>query len=197
MGLSVNGTPVDGPLVRALADEAEASPVLIRNDGSKGTALTITSIGVPDYPIDKGGYGYAIERSYFTTDGDSLEAGNIRVGDRFVAVLNIDPISSTGARLMVNDALPAGFEIDNPNLLESGDISELNWLKLTSAQNTEFRSDRFLAAVDWTSSNAFNLAYIVRAVSPGEYHHPAATVEDMYRPQFRARTAASRVSIAE
>ena len=197
LGLSVDGAPVDGPLVRALADETEANPILIRNEGDKDTALTITSIGVPDYPIDKGGYGYDIERSYFTTEGDPLDAANIRVGDRFVNVLTIDPISSTGARLMVNDALPAGFEIDNPNLLESGDISELNWLKLTSAQNTEFRSDRFLAAVDWTSSSAFNLAYIVRAVSPGEYHHPAATVEDMYRPQFRARTAAGRVSIAE
>lgn len=197
LGLSVNGIAVDGALVRALADEAAASPLLVKNEGNSDTALTITSIGVPDYPVDKGGYGYSIERSYFTTDGQPLEAGNVRVGDRLVTVLTIDPISSTGARLMVNDALPAGFEIDNPNLLESGDISALKWLDLAAAQNTEFRSDRFLAAVDWTSSSKFSLAYIVRAVSPGDYHHPAATVEDMYRPQFRARTAASRVTIAE
>ncbi|WP_127113033.1 alpha-2-macroglobulin family protein [Shimia sediminis] len=197
LGLSVNGTPVDGPLVRALADQATVRPLRVKNEGTKDTALTITSIGVPDYPVDKGGYGYSIERSYFTTDGQPLEAGNIQVGDRLVTVLTIDPISSTGARLMVNDALPAGFEIDNPNLLESGDISALKWLDLAAAQNTEFRSDRFLAAVDWTSSAKFSLAYIVRAVSPGDYHHPAATVEDMYRPQFRARTAASRVTIDE
>jgi hypothetical protein len=29
---------------------------------------------------------------------------------------------------------------------------------------------------------------MVRAVTPGQFHHPAASVEDMYRPRFRART---------
>jgi uncharacterized protein YfaS (alpha-2-macroglobulin family) len=37
----------------------------------------------------------------------------------------------------------------------------------------------------------------VRAVSPGTFHHPAATVEDMYRPDFRARTDAGVVAVTE
>ena len=41
------------------------------------------------------------------------------------------------------------------------------------------------------------LAYIVRAVTPGDFHHPAASVEDMYRPTFRAQTASGRVSVVE
>jgi uncharacterized protein YfaS (alpha-2-macroglobulin family) len=99
---------------------------------------------------------------------------------------------------MINDPLPAGFEIDNPNILRGGDIRALDWLELeTETQTTEFRQDRFLAAVDWRSDKAFRLAYIVRAVSPGDFHHPAASVEDMYRPQFRARTAAGRLVVAE
>lgn len=197
LGLSVNGAPVEGALVRALADEAAAAPILVKNESDRPNALTITTIGVPDYPVDKGGYGYAIERSYFTMDGAAMDPSRIHVGDRFVTVLKVMPSAGGGARLMVNDPLPGGFEIDNPNLLESGDISALKWLDLTAAENTEFRSDRFLAAVDWRNSKAFHLAYIVRAVSPGEYHHPAATVEDMYRPQFRARTAAGTVIVAE
>ena len=39
---------------------------------------------------------------------------------------------------------------------------------------------------------SFTLAYVVRAVTPGTYAHPAASVEDMYRPQFSARTAIGR-----
>ncbi|MEQ9692651.1 alpha-2-macroglobulin family protein [Shimia sp. SDUM112013] len=195
--LSVNGTKVDGPLIRAMANAVASTPARIHNEGTKDTALTLTTIGVPDYTVDAGGYGYRIERNFFTTEGAVLALEDLRVGDRFVTVLKVLPDSQVGARLMVNDPLPAGFEIDNPNLLTSGDIRELNWLKLANAQNAEFRSDRFLAAVDWRSDQPFELAYIVRAVSPGEYHHPAATVEDMYRPQFRARTAASRVKIVE
>jgi uncharacterized protein YfaS (alpha-2-macroglobulin family) len=39
------------------------------------------------------------------------------------------------------------------------------------------------------------VAYIVRAVTPGSFVHPAATVEDMYRPERFARTAAGRLEI--
>lgn len=98
---------------------------------------------------------------------------------------------------MINDPLPAGLEIDNPNLLQSGDIRALDWLATAYPQHTEFRSDRFLAAVDWRNDASFDLAYIVRAVSPGSYHHPAASVEDMYRPQYRAITATGRMRVTE
>ena len=197
LGLSVNGMPVEGALVRTLADDVAAGPILVKNDGNAPNSLTITSIGVPNYPVDKGGYGYAIERSYYTPEGEAVDPANIRVGDRLVTVLKVSPSAGGGARLMVNDPLPAGFEIDNPNLLASGEISALKWLGVTATRNTEFRSDRFLAAVDWRNSEAFHLAYIVRAVSPGEYHHPAATVEDMYRPQYRARTAAGSITVSK
>jgi len=102
------------------------------------------------------------------------------------------------ARLIVDDPLPAGFEIDNPNLIRAGDISALDWVdSLEDTRMTEFRQERFVAAVDWSGSNAFRLAYVVRAVSPGSFHHPAASVMDMYRPDYRARTDTGQVTIAE
>jgi hypothetical protein len=98
---------------------------------------------------------------------------------------------------MVSDPLPAGFEIDNPNLMSAGSTSELAWLDtLQDVQHSEFRQDRFLTAVDWQSDASFRLAYVVRAVSPGRFHHPAPSVEDMYRPDFRARGETGSVTIA-
>ena len=41
----------------------------------------------------------------------------------------------------------------------------------------------------------FTLAYVVRAVTPGTYVHPAANVEDMYRPQYSARTATGMMEV--
>jgi len=35
----------------------------------------------------------------------------------------------------------------------------------------------------------------VRAVTPGSFVHPAATVEDMYRPTRFARTPAGRLEV--
>jgi len=63
------------------------------------------------------------------------------------------------------------------------------------AEMTEARSDRFLAAVDWTSDRSLRLAYVVRAVSPGDFRYPAPAVEDMYRPTHRAVGATGRVIV--
>jgi len=59
----------------------------------------------------------------------------------------------------------------------------------------EFRQDRFSAAVTWDSADPFRLAYRLRAVTPGQFSHPAATVEDMYRPERRGWTGAGNVEI--
>ena len=117
-------------------------------------------------------------------------------GTRLVTVLEVTPFGRGEARLMVNDPLPAGFEIDNPNLMTGGDTSNMAWLDTTTeVTHSEFRQDRFLTAIDRTSKDVFRLAYVVRAISPGTFHHPAASVEDMYRPDFRARTETGHVVI--
>ena len=134
---------------------------------------------------------------------------------------------------MVVDRLPAGFEIENPHLVDSGSISGLTWLKSTAEpEHTEFRDDRFVAAFNFANVHTTNegngsvesdpaatpddgavitpdgttqtkpppvsatLAYIVRAVSPGTFVHPAATVEDMYRPERYARTSAGTLTVS-
>lgn len=193
-GVKIDGQQVAGPLVKVLA--YGDPPVTVSNDGAD-TTLTVTTYGVPSEPEPAGGKGYAIERGYYTMDGTPLDLGTVKVGDRMVVVVTVKPFEYSEGRLMVSDPLPAGFEIDNPNLMSSGATSSLGWLDtLDQVAHAEFRQDRFLAQVDWTSDQSFKLSYIVRAVSPGTFHHPAASVEDMYRPDFRARSDAGTVSIA-
>ena len=156
-------------------------------------------------------------------------------------------------RVLLVDRLPAGLEIENPRLVDSGDIKTLDWLKTTfRPEHTEFRDDRFVAAFNlWdapnsqsSSGNSDNeeadddsdssddssandtdddgtddsdsaeaaeapkaapgekepaatatVAYIVRAVTPGSFVHPAATIEDMYRPERYARSAAGTLVV--
>ncbi|MBM1219932.1 alpha-2-macroglobulin family protein [Ponticoccus sp. SC2-23] len=196
-GITIDGALPDGPLVRLREDRVEAAPVAIRNTGTAPTDLTVTSFGVPEDPLPAGGNGYAIERAYFSMEGAPVTAAEVEVGTRLVTVLTVTPFGRQDARLMVDDPLPAGFEIDNPNLLRGGDIRGLDWLDPVRGEAAEFRQDRFLAAVNYRSDAPFRLAYIVRAVSPGEFHHPAASVEDMYRPQMRARTDTGRLVITD
>jgi uncharacterized protein YfaS (alpha-2-macroglobulin family) len=99
---------------------------------------------------------------------------------------------------MVVDHLPAGFEIDNPRLVSSGDSGTLDWIEDgEEAENTEFRDDRFSASFERGSDDAavFTVAYIVRAVSPGRYVLPQAYVEDMYNPSRYGRTGTGTIEV--
>ncbi|HGG05076.1 MAG TPA: alpha-2-macroglobulin family protein, partial [Aliiroseovarius sp.] len=197
-GLMVNGVALTGPLIEVLDAEAVVGASEIANTGADATELTLTTFGVASVPEPAGGQGYAIERQYFTLDGLPFDLTDVAQGTRLVTVLTIRPFGPSAGRLMVNDPLPAGFEIDNPTLLSSGDINALDWLDLgVVPENTEFRQERFLAAVDWESDKTFRLAYVVRAITPGDFLHPAASVEDMYRPTFRAHSDTGRVRISE
>ena len=158
----------------------------------------ITLRGVPEFAPAAQSDGYAIDRRYYTLDGDPADPSAIGQGERLVTVLEVTPLDSGPARLMVDDPLPAGFEIDNPAILRGGDVAALDWLQLTGeAAHTEFRAERFLAAIDQgdgdTATRRF--AYIVRAVSPGEFVHPAALVQNMYDPSRRGRTDETSVSV--
>jgi uncharacterized protein YfaS (alpha-2-macroglobulin family) len=193
-GLTLDGLPIAGPFVRKIkASEMQAT--VLKNTADLPTNITLTTLGVPMGETEAGGYGYAIERAYYTLQGQPVT--EIATGDRLVAVLTVKPSDDTRARLMIDDPLPAGLEIDNPSILRSGDIAALDWLETSDPEFTEFRTDRFLAAVDQRDEKTIRLAYILRAVSPGEYHHPAALVEDMYRPDYRATTASGRLTVTQ
>ncbi len=192
-GLILDGRPVTGDVVRLF----DGTPATIRNAGSADATVTLTAFGVPEVAPAAGGSGYTIHRSHYAIDGEEADLSAVRVGDRGVVSLEVRPDRGVpGGRLLIDAALPAGFEIDNPNLLRAGDIRALDWLAThVEAQMTEARSDRFLAAVDWTSDTSLRLAFVMRAVSPGDFHYPAAAVEDMYRPTNRALSETGRVTI--
>jgi len=193
----INGVPAGGPVVQVLDAQTGADRVVeVLNQSGKSASTVLTAYGIPNEPEPAGGNGYAIDRFYYKLDGTQVSPDKVALNERLVVILKITPSQYSEARLMVSDPLPAGFEIDNPNLMKSGDVKALDWVKLNAnPQNTEFRADRFLAAVDWSSKENFQLAYFVRAISPGTFRHPAASVEDMYRPQFRARTGVGTVKI--
>ena len=181
------------------ADKLSAQPVKIANQGQQPVIVALTTAGNPIMPEPAAGQGYTIERGYYSLDGNPLDPTKIKQNDRFVITLKVTEDAAAYAHLVLDDPLPAGLEIDNPDLYDGGDVDALSWVK-TDVQptHTEYRDDRFVAAFDRDGQSAatFAVAYIVRAVTPGRYVAPAATIEDMYRPQRFARTATTAVTVA-
>ena len=194
--LDVNGQPHEGNFARRLTgEELLDDAIVVANRGPEAVDAVITTVAAPVDPLPAGGDGFTIERTYYTLDGEEANITEAAQNERYVVVLKVNELNQWPSRVAVTDLLPAGFEIDNPRLVGSAELSNFEWLGQTEAAHSEFRADRFVAAFDRSGGGPFNVAYVVRAVSPGTYAHPAAVVEDMYRPQFNARTAAGMMDV--
>jgi uncharacterized protein YfaS (alpha-2-macroglobulin family) len=175
-----------------------AQPIRISNTGDAPLQAVVSVTGAPITPEPSASNGFSIERSYFTLDGKPVDVTKAKQNDRLVVLLKITEAKPVFGRVMVADYLPAGFEIDNPRLVSSGNTGTLDWIEdAEEPVHAEFRDDRFNAAFDRASDNTavFTVAYVVRAVSPGRYVLPQAIVEDMYNPSRYGRTGTGMIDI--
>jgi hypothetical protein len=199
MALDLDGSPIKTALYRSYkAAEMAGKPVKITNTGEAAVQAVVSVSGAPITPEPAASNGFKIERNYFTLDGKPADVSKARQNDRFAVVLKITEPTPEFGHIMVADYLPAGFEIDNPHLVSSGDTGTLDWIEDgQEPQNTEFRDDHFAAAIDRAASDkaVFTVAYVVRAVSPGKYVLPQAYVEDMYNPSRYGRTGTGTVEV--
>ncbi len=187
-----------GAFYRSLRASDLGSPLTVMNTGG-GTVQAVVSVsGAPLTPEPAAEHGFKIERNYFTLGGEPSDPSKAKQNQRFVVVLKVTEPEPQFGRVIVADYLPAGFEIDNPNLVSSGDTGKLDWIADgLEPDHSEFRDDRFTAAFERKAdaSPVFTIAYVVRAVSPGRYVLPQAKVEDMYRPDRYGQTGTGAIEI--
>jgi uncharacterized protein YfaS (alpha-2-macroglobulin family) len=109
--------------------------------------------------------GFRIERDYYTLGGKKVELASASGGT---------------ASLQQTERLVVVLRIEG-----------------TEAGGRVLLVDRLPAGLEIENplKPSATVAYIVRAVTPGSFVHPAATVEDMYRPDRFARTAAGRLDV--
>jgi uncharacterized protein YfaS (alpha-2-macroglobulin family) len=143
--------------------------------------------------------------------------------DRLIVVLEGKVHDKKRHQIALVDLLPAGWEIESmirpPRGIDDAPPS-YPWLAPLSVQQMgEKRDDRFVAVFElnneqlsnrfyWLYSredtwkdrvleanDTFRAAYVVRAVTKGDFTLPAAQVEDMYEPSKVARTATGSIHI--
>ncbi len=199
VSVSVGGDNVKGALYRSVKAGELARPLTVTNSGETTLQAVVSVSGAPTVPEPAAERGFKIERLYYTLDGEEADPSKARQNQRFVVVLKITEPQAQFGRVLVADYLPAGFEIDNPRLVSSGETGTLSWIEnAKEPAYSEFRDERFSAAFERGPKDppVFSVAYVVRAVSPGRYVLPQAYVEDMYRPDRFGRTGTGTIEIA-
>jgi uncharacterized protein YfaS (alpha-2-macroglobulin family) len=199
--LNVDNQPTQGAFHKVWGgDLLDQLPTTITNTGETPVRIILTSSGHPAEPEPQVAQGYDVERQFYRLDGSKMDGVTAKQGERFVIVVKLTESESRNARLLLVDRLPAGVEIDNPTFVDSGSVAALSFLKKElEPQHSEYRDDRVVVAFDRRSDQpAFlEVAYIVRAVTPGHYIYPPATAEDMYRPERFGRTTSGRFDVTQ
>jgi uncharacterized protein YfaS (alpha-2-macroglobulin family) len=182
---------------RALGANEPALTVANRGTAPLWRSVSITGVVKAELPAENN--GYAVSRQVFYPDGTVADLTKIKQTDLLVVVLKgVRKNAGPAARALVVDLLPAGFEIQNATAPTGDTAGAYSWLKdlTTSPDYVEARDDRYIAALDLAGgSDTFVLAYVVRAVTPGEFKYPALDVEDMYEPETNGRTAMGKLVV--
>ena len=174
--------------------------VSYKNDSSGAIFRTVTVSGAPKTAPPAAAQGFTIDKRVATRDGRPADLAGVRQNDRLVVVLTGRPTADRLHPAIVADLLPSGFEIETILNPEDGGQPEnsgpYGWIgPISRPRIAEARDDRYVAAID-LYQEGFTLAYVVRAVTPGEFVMPGAVIEDMYKPGVVGRSAAAKLTIA-
>jgi len=207
---------VDGEQRKAAAEPVVLNPdqaalargLRVTNEGERPVWLQVTARGVPLDPQPAAQQGLSVRRRFLTLSGELANLGRMRQNERLIVAINGYNLEGSYHEVALLDLLPAGFEIES--VLNEDTVKSFPFLgKLTDTRISEARDDRFFASLalgrrpyrSWWDQmtdygNTYNVAYIVRAVTPGTFALPAVHVSDMYAPRIYARSDMGSVTIA-
>ncbi len=167
------------------------------NAGTGALWRTVTVRGTPLASPAAEDHGVTVAKSFYSFAGGAVDPGAMRQGERLIVRISGSSAQARSTPLVIDDALPAGYEIEmvlGPDDAQNGPFKFLG--QLTTANAQESRDDRYVAALNVLGNKSFAVAYVARAVTPGDFYLPGAVARDMYRPTVFARTAGRRTHIA-
>ena len=182
-------------MVKVWRDQLARSGFNVTNVGEKAIYLDLKAQGyLKEHVVETN--GMVIKKKYFDLNGNHADLKAVKSGDFLLAHLEISLEDKYGhlPDAMVIDLLPAGLELENQNLEHALKLDDIkidgkyvrDWMGQTRIKHSEYRDDRFVAALTLSSYQNSHVFYLARAVTPGDYVVPPTLVEDMYRPEIRA-----------
>ncbi len=160
--------------------------VLVNN--GPGTMYCRTAVsGVPaSGEVELGDHHLHVRREWLNAKGEPWGEEPIAQGDTIIVRLSVTPMDELVDDVIVEDLLPAGFEIENP-ALQTAQTLTFDWMKEKAGwcASREIRDDRLVLF-----SGAFGgeqvYYYAMRAVTPGSFVVPAVSASAMYQPMVRS-----------
>ncbi len=184
-----------------MIERNETGAILLTNQGPGNLYFSFESEGVPlDLPeyykkLTGKNEGMSVQREWLDDEGNPINITKLKQNDLVVAKIILNPNGHNYDNIAIEDLLPAGLEIENPNL---DTTQALPWLKEKSGwcARRDIRDDRILLFTK-PFSDVSTFYYLARAVTPGKYLVPPISAECMYEPEARSVTSQSEMIITK
>lgn len=166
-------------------------------------------VRVEEARVDAGAassHGFDVTRTY--TDATGAPKTSFAAGDLVTVKLAITAAADRRWVALV-DPLPAGFEIVNPKLAAGGKSLQAPatgndpwaqrrqaWWNEITWVHQDLRDDRVQWFADAVRAGKYELSYQARATIGGTFAVMPATIEAMYAPDVRGRTAQTSITVA-
>ncbi|MBO7688719.1 MAG: hypothetical protein J6V72_20235, partial [Kiritimatiellae bacterium] len=176
--------------------------VVLRNDGKGPAYVTASCLALPDAgAVPAVADGIGITRRYLLADGSEADLEKLSRGDLVIVELTVgDQRNRVYSDLVVEDLLPACFEPSSTPVgpathpwIDGGKLLDWEMRREMRDDRMLFFSKRFCDSGE--KGKAARAYYAVRVVSSGDFIAPGVSVEAMYDPAVRARTAPRRIRV--
>ncbi len=127
----------------------------------------------------------SIRRTWLDLNGSEINAAQLKQGELVIVKLTLDTGNVTRRNIIIEDLLPAGLEIENPNLKTSQLVPWTANISIIAPQNIDMRDDRVIISID-SAHGIQKYFYAVRAVTTGTFIYPPASAECMYDPMVKS-----------
>ena len=138
--------------------------------------------------------GIKVRRQYIDENGSPVDLTKIKLGSRIIGVITAEAMEKSLSNVVINDLLPAGFEIENPRLKTT---ARLSWIPKQGASIDfqDIRDDRLLIFASLSPSQPLKFYYSLRAVCVGDFKLPPIAVECMYNPLIAGSASSGVVTV--
>ena len=168
----------------------------LANRGSGAIWRTVTVIGTPAAAPGAASQGLSLNKTLYALDGSRIDPSHMTQGQKVLVVITGSSARAEVRPVVIDDPLPAGFEIESTLTSQDVQNGPFKFIgDLTDTKVQEARDDRYVAAIDVSSQKGFEVAYVARAVTQGDYYLPGAEAKDFYRSDMFGRTQGSRTVI--
>jgi uncharacterized protein YfaS (alpha-2-macroglobulin family) len=169
--------------------------VSISNTGKNILYVRLVRTGVPppgeEHPASN---GLAMNVTYTTMEGTTINPANLSQGTDFIAVVTVGNPGMRGTlqQLALTQVFPSGWEIRNSRLEGTEDV-QMN----SPFTYQDIRDDRVLTYFDLAPSESRIWRVLLNAAYTGRFHMPSTNCSAMYDNTINARNGGQWVTVSK